>query len=91
MFSRDARKVLSNLKKHGVSFEEAATVFGDPETLDWDDSEHSRSEVRFKRLPLTAGFRLSVTRRRKVTNDKEIMRIISARQATRKERQAHAG
>ena len=56
MFSRDARKVLSNLKKHGVSFEKAATVFGDPETLDWDDSEHSRSEVRFKRLPLTAGF-----------------------------------
>jgi len=36
-FSWDARKALSNLKKHGVSFEEAATVFSDPEALDWDD------------------------------------------------------
>jgi uncharacterized DUF497 family protein len=39
VFSWDARKALSNLKKHGVSFEEAATVFGDPDALDWDDPE----------------------------------------------------
>jgi uncharacterized DUF497 family protein len=37
VFSGDARKALRNLKKHGLSFEEAATVFGDPEALDWDD------------------------------------------------------
>jgi uncharacterized DUF497 family protein len=41
VFSWDAGKALSNLKKHRVSFEEAATVFGDPEALDWDDPEHS--------------------------------------------------
>jgi uncharacterized protein len=34
VFSWDARRALSHLKKHGVSFEEAATVFGDPEALD---------------------------------------------------------
>jgi len=37
VFSWGARKALSNLKKHGVSFEEADTVFGDPDALDWDD------------------------------------------------------
>jgi hypothetical protein len=37
VFSWGARKVLSKRKKHGVSFEEAATVFGDPDALDWDD------------------------------------------------------
>jgi len=44
VFSWDARKALSNLKNHGVSFEEAATVFGDPEGLDWDDPSHSNLE-----------------------------------------------
>jgi uncharacterized DUF497 family protein len=41
VFSWDAHKALGNLRKHGVSFEEAATVFSDPEGLDWDDFEHS--------------------------------------------------
>jgi uncharacterized DUF497 family protein/predicted DNA binding CopG/RHH family protein len=50
VFSWDARKALSNLKKHAVSFEEAATVFGDPDALDWDDTEHSHAELRSKRL-----------------------------------------
>lgn len=37
MFSWDARKALRNFQKHGVLFEEAATVFADPEALDWED------------------------------------------------------
>jgi uncharacterized protein len=37
VFSWDAAKALGNIRKHGVSFEEAATVFSDPEGLDWDD------------------------------------------------------
>lgn len=93
MFSWDARKALSNLKKHGVSFEEAATVFGDPEALDWDDPEHSSAEIRFKRLGASVTGRtliVSYTPRR-MKDGKEIIRIISARQATRKERQAYAG
>jgi uncharacterized protein len=93
VFSWDARKALSNLKKHGVSFEEAATVFSDPEALDWDDPEHSHAEIRCKRLGTSLAGRILIVvyRPRKVNHAKEIIRIISARQATRKERQAYAG
>jgi len=41
MFSWDPQKAISNFEKHGVSFEEAATVFADPEGLDWEDMVHS--------------------------------------------------
>jgi hypothetical protein len=93
VFSWDARKALSNLKKHGVSFEEAATVFGDPEALDWDDPEHSHAEVRSKRLgtSVTGKILIVIYAPGKVNDGKEIIRIISARQATRKEREAYAG
>jgi len=37
MFSWDTRKAIGNFEKHGVPFEEAATVFGDPDGLDWKD------------------------------------------------------
>ncbi|MFI5094859.1 MAG: BrnT family toxin [Candidatus Acidiferrales bacterium] len=93
MFSWDARKALSNLKKHGVSFEEASTVFGDPEGLDWDDFDHSLSERRSTRLGFSLSGRILfvIYTIRRLKNDKETIRIISARQATRKERQVYAG
>ena len=93
MFSWDAGKALSNLKKHAVSFEEAATVFGDLDALDWDDAEHSHAELRSKRLgtSLTGRILLVIYTPRRSHDAKEIIRIISARQATRKERQAYAG
>jgi uncharacterized DUF497 family protein len=93
VFSWDARKASSNLKKHGVSFEEAATVFGDPEALDWDDFEHSDSEQRSVRLGFSATGRILfvVYTTRRLEHGKETVRIISARQATRKERKAYAG
>jgi uncharacterized DUF497 family protein len=50
MFTWDSRKAIINLEKHGVSFEEAAALFADPEGLDWEDLEHSQLESRFKRL-----------------------------------------
>jgi uncharacterized DUF497 family protein len=50
VFAWDARKAVSNFVKHGVAFEEAATVFGDPEALDWEDFSHSNVEARAKRL-----------------------------------------
>jgi uncharacterized DUF497 family protein len=46
-FEWDARKALSNLAKHGVSFEEASTIFSDPLSLTIPDPEHSRAEARF--------------------------------------------
>ena len=92
MFSWDAGKALTNLKKHAVSFEEAATVFSDPEGLDWEDLGHSLSERRSKRLGRSVPGRilLIVYTSRRLKNDKETIRIISAPQASRKERQAYA-
>ncbi len=92
MFSWDARKALGNLRKHGVSFEEAATVFSDPEGLDWDDFEHSLAERRSTRIGFSLSGRILfvVYLIRRLKNAKETIRIVSARQATRKERQAYA-
>ena len=93
MFSWDNNKAISNFEKHSVSFEEAATVFGDPDALDFDDVAHSSEEVRFKRLGLSSSERvlLVVYTIRQSKDGKETIRIISARQASRKEREAYAG
>jgi len=50
MFSWDILKAATNFEKHGISFEEAATVFSDPDGLDWEDLTHSVRERRYKRL-----------------------------------------
>ena len=74
-----------------MSFEEAATVFGDANGLDWDDPAHSSPEQRFKRLGQSVSERLLlvVYTVRKVEYEKETFRIISARLASRRERQAY--
>lgn len=93
MFSWDTRKAIQNFRKHDVSFEEAATVFADPEALDWEDIEHSEIERRFKRLGKSFAGRvlLVIYAIRRKRDGKETIRIISARQAGRKERKAYAG
>jgi len=61
MFSWDARKALKNSAKHGVPFEEASTIFSDPDGLDWEDLEHVHIEPPlektwvFERGPSPAG------------------------------------
>jgi uncharacterized protein len=92
MFSWDARKALKNFEKHGVPFEEAITVFSDPEALDWEDPRHSEVERRNHRLGSSSKGRilLIVYTSRRLTNGTETIRIISARQASRKERAAYA-
>ncbi len=60
MFEWDARKADANRVKHGVSFDEAATVFGDPEALDGPDLLHSVRESRFLRLGRAATGRLLI-------------------------------
>lgn len=92
MFTWDIPKAIANFEKHGVPFEEAATVFGDANGLDWDDVAHSDRERRFKRLGLSMDKRLLlvVYTMRRMGHDKEKIRIISARQASRRERQAYA-
>ena len=93
VFAWDIAKALVNFEKHGVSFEEAATAFADLDGLDWDDSEHSSDEARRKRLGVSVTGRvlLIVYTIRRSRDDKETTRIISARQASRKERAAYAG
>lgn len=93
MFSWDGRKAQANFAKHGVAFEEAATVIVDPAGLDWADPAHSRLERRFKRLGRSVAGRilLLVYTVRRMPHGQETIRIISARQASRKERQAYAG
>jgi hypothetical protein len=86
----DARKAAANRTKHGVSFEEAATVFSDPDALDGPDLRHSEAESRFLRLGRAATGRVLIvayTVRR--GGDGESIRIISARQASRKEQAAY--
>jgi uncharacterized DUF497 family protein len=53
-FEWDANKAGSNLAKHGVSFEEAATVFGDPVSITIPDPMHSQRETRFIILGLSS-------------------------------------
>jgi uncharacterized protein len=91
VFEWDARKATVNRIKHGVSFEEAATVFADLDALDGPDLSHSDKESRFLRLGRAATGRVlmvAYTVRRR--DDGENIRIISARWASRKERAAYA-
>ncbi len=93
VFTWNPQKAILNFAKHGIAFEEAATIFGDYDALEWEDLEHSASEVRFKRLGTSRSFRVVIvvyTIRRTQDGKKEI-RIISARPASRKERKAYSG
>jgi uncharacterized DUF497 family protein len=81
-FEWDARKAAANVRKHGVAFEEAQTVFGDPQSLTIYDAEHSETDDRFVTLGLSFSGRLLVVVHQDLDED---IRIISARQATRKE------
>jgi hypothetical protein len=82
-FEWNARKAAANLKNHGVSFREAASVFRDPLSITISDPDHSGSEARYVDLGLSYHLRLLVVSY--VERGKSI-RIISARRATRPER-----
>ena len=77
----DPRKARANLRKYGVSFEEAASVFYDDEALILEDPEHSEDEQRFALLGLSSLLRLlAVVHCLREPDD--TIRIISARKAT---------
>jgi len=82
-FEWDSRKASSNLSKHGVKFETAATVFGDPSSLTIPDPDHSVMERRFITMGRTFNGKLLVV----VHTDRgDNIPIISARGASRRER-----
>jgi uncharacterized protein len=82
-FEWNAKKARENIKKHGVSFEEASTVFGDLLALTIYDPLHSEEEDRFVTLGESERRRLLVVA---FTDRDDRIRIISARVATRRER-----
>ena len=82
-FEWDEEKAQSNLKKHGVSFEEAATIFNDPKVATISDPDHSEDEERYVSIGMSVIMRLlSVIH----TFRKERIRLISARKATKAEK-----
>jgi uncharacterized DUF497 family protein len=89
----DITKAITNFEKHGVPFEEAATIYDDSDALDGEDPEHSTRELRRQRIghSVTGRILFVVYTPRRIHHEKETIRIINARQASRKERQAYAG
>ncbi len=85
-FEWDREKAKRNYKKHGVHFEEAATVFYDPLSATFDDPEHSIGETRLITIGFSSRSRLLVVSH---TERGETIRIISARTATAHERRRH--
>jgi uncharacterized protein len=84
-FEWDVAKDRANRRKHGVAFVEACSVFSDERALLLDDPEHSPSEVRFILLGLSFTMRLLVVHHT-LRAGGDVLRIISARKATRNER-----
>ncbi len=85
-FEWDPKKAKANVKKHGISFHEAATVFGDPLAITFNDPDHSIREHRF----LTFGYsRMNQLLAVVHTERHGRTRIISARRATRHERKIY--
>ncbi len=81
-FEWDPRKAVANLRKHGVSFDEAATAFGDPFGIVVDDPRHSTNEARVALLGQSESSRLLAVM---FTERGDRIRLISARKATRRE------
>jgi uncharacterized protein len=86
IFEWDADKAQSNERKHGVTFEEASTVFADPFASTIYDPDHSDDEDRYLSLGLSSENRVLVV---SFTDRDEKIRIISARVASRRERKQY--
>lgn len=82
-FEWNPDKAAVNLKKHGISFEEAATVFNDPLSVTFPDPDHSFGESRYVIIGLSRFGQLLVVAH---TDRREKVRIISTRKATRQEK-----
>ena len=88
-FEWDRKKAESNVAKHGVSFEEAKTVFYDENARLIDDPDHSGEEDRFILMGISQGLRILTVCHCYREDDR--IRLISARKATRQEKQFYQG
>ena len=82
----DNRKAAANLRKHGVSFEEAVTALEDTLAVTYRDPDHSDEELRFLTFGASSTGRILVVAH---TDREDAVRLISARPATRSERRAY--
>jgi uncharacterized protein len=85
-FEWDREKAESNLRKHGVSFEEAVTIFFDPLSATFGDPDHSLDERRLVTIGYSSQHRLILVCH---TERKGLVRLISARPATKPEKKRH--
>ena len=85
-FDWDESKAQANLAKHGVTFDEAKSVFADPFYVDFYDPDHSDEEERYIIIGQSQRARLLVV---SYTERQQQTRLISAREATRREKQAY--
>ena len=82
----DQEKAATNLEKHEVSFEKAASVFDDPLYVDFYDPDHSNDEHRYLIIGQSKAGRLLIV---SYTERDEVIRLISAREVTSSERRAY--
>ena len=85
-FEWDPEKAERNVRKHGVSFDEAASVFGDPLSMTYDDPDHSWDEDRYITIGTSQSEKLLIVSH---TDRERNIRIISARAATPRERKKY--
>ena len=85
-FEWSPEKAAANLAKHKVSFDEASTVFGDPLAVTIDDPDSSTDENRLLTKGMSRGWKLLVVAH---TYEEGVIRIISARRATKSERRQY--
>ena len=85
-FEWDPIKAAANLQKHGISFDEASSVFGDPLAITIDDPDHSLDEFRFLTTGMTREYLLVVVAH---TERNGRIRIISAREPTQQEKRQY--
>jgi len=89
-FEWDPPKAAANLRKHQVSFDEAKSVFYDEFAVQFFDDEHSSEEDRFLMLGMSSGAKLLIVCHCE-REQGEVIRIISARKATKRESAFYQG
>jgi hypothetical protein len=85
-FEWDSSKARFNFSKHGILFEEASTIFGDPLSITSPDPDHSQEEARWVTIGVSTNLKTIVVVH---TDRSETIRIISARLATKRERESY--
>lgn len=85
-FEWDEKKAAANLARHGVSFDEAKSVFDDPVYVDFYDPDHSYAEHRYIIVGESQRGRLLIV---SYTERGDLLRLVSAREVTRGEREAY--